>query len=388
MTNYVYAATALTGGANGSLDAIDGTALADGDSAVVLVPGQAVYHYSLDADSAATESSPDVISPDANAGDKRWVLTQVFSSVPRKNFIINGNFDVWQRGTSFSAAGYGADRWFTAVSGSTFDGMQQTFTLGQTDVPNNPRYFSRIIVTSGGLAASFTMQTQRIEFVKTLSGMTATLSFWAKADAVKNMSVEFIQVFGTGGSPSAAVTTIGVTKVALTTSWQKFTVTVALPSISGKTIGTSLNDYLAANFWFDAGSNYDARTDSLGNQSGTFDIAQVQLEQGSVATTFEPRTYGEELALCQRYYWQGEASQRSGYRYVAAAINGCVGAIGSFPVEMRVAPTMAIVTAPKYSSCSNYGLAGTKTGFVHTISTADAAQYQVAGGVYSASAEL
>jgi hypothetical protein len=165
-------------------------------------------------------------------------------------------------------------------------------------------------------------------------------------------------------------------------------VTVNLPSISGKTLGTNLTDHLGVFFWFDAGSDYNTRTDSLGNQSGTFDIAQVQLEQGSVATTFEPRTYGEELALCQRYYWQGYASQVMGSRYVAAATYGCVGAIGSFPVEMRTLPTMGIITDPDYASCSHYDIVALPTGFVHVVATDAAAQYQVQGGVYSASAEL
>ena len=234
------------------------------------------------------------ISADVTAVAAIATEIQAASYFSRKNHIINGNFDVWQRGTSFTSSGYCADHWRAECAlGSTMVHTQQPFPLGQTKVPNNPEYFCRTVATTGGGVTSFIMQTHRIEFVKTLSGVTATFSFYAKADAVKNMTVEFNQYFGTGGSPSATVTTIGVTKVALTTSWQKFTVTVALPSISGKTLGTDLNDYLAVNFWFDAGSDFDARTDSLGNQSGTFDIAQVQLEQGSVATPFEPRTYGE-----------------------------------------------------------------------------------------------
>jgi hypothetical protein len=316
-------------------------------------------------------------------------LTQVFSSVPRKNHIINGNFDVWQRGTSFTEAdSFGADRWAIDCATSTLVATQQTFTLGQTDVPNNPRYFSRTVVTSGGTAGSYAMRTQRIEFVKTLSGVTATFSFYAKADASKNLSVEFSQFFGTGGSPSAQVSSIGVTKVALTTSRQKFTVMVAIPPISGKTLGTDLNDYLGVNFWFDAGSDYNARTDSLGNQSGTFDISQVQLEQGSVATTFEPRTYGEELALCQRYYWQGYASAKTGYRYAAASATNYVGAVGGFPVFMRIIPTMAIVTDPAYVRCAHKDIHASESGFVHRVDPDSAGGFAASNGVYSASAEL
>lgn len=70
-----YGAIALTGGAAGALDDVDGTGLNDGDGAIVKIPTSGeVYEYTLDADSGATESSPNVIAPDANAGNKRWLL--------------------------------------------------------------------------------------------------------------------------------------------------------------------------------------------------------------------------------------------------------------------------------------------------------------------------
>lgn len=79
--NEFYPATGLTGGASGTLDSINGVDLADGDVAMVVLHAHATYGdallvYVLDADSAATEVSPDVIAPDTNAGDKRWVLTR------------------------------------------------------------------------------------------------------------------------------------------------------------------------------------------------------------------------------------------------------------------------------------------------------------------------
>ncbi|MDQ5985860.1 MAG: hypothetical protein CSYNP_01577 [Syntrophus sp. SKADARSKE-3] len=74
MANKIYGAIALTGGGIGSLDVIDGAALADKDVALVAVQDVGVYHYILDADSGASESSPNTICPDTNAGTKRWVL--------------------------------------------------------------------------------------------------------------------------------------------------------------------------------------------------------------------------------------------------------------------------------------------------------------------------
>lgn len=221
-----------------------------------------------------------------------------------RNRIINGNFDIWQRGTSLSAATgvrFLADRWKTQGAGSTCAPSRQSFTLGQTDVPGEPRYFHRVVVASSAGAGNLARLQQFLEGVRSLAGQTATVSFYAKADAAKNIAVEFSQSFGSGGSPSAFVSAIGVTTVGLGTTWAKYTVSVTVPSIAGKVIGTDDNDWLALSFWLDAGSDFNARTNSLGQQSGTFDIAQVQLEPGSIATTFEFRPIGVELGLCRRY---------------------------------------------------------------------------------------
>jgi len=264
-------------------------------------------------------------------------LASYASSLPNfRNRIINGNFDIWQRGTSQTSAGYGsADRWFNYNAGSTKTASQQAFTLGQTDVPGNPKYYLRHVVSSVAGAGNYVASFQKIEGVDTLSGQTVTLSFWAKADSNKSIATEFVHNFGTGGSPSTAITGIQIVTHSLTTSWQKFTVTGSIPSISGKTIGTDGIDYLGVVFWFDAGSDWNSRTNSLGQQSGTFDIAQVQVEEGTVATPFEHRPYGVELALCQRYYWQAVSS----YFGAAYGSGNSVGLI-PFPVEMRATPSI------------------------------------------------
>jgi len=259
-----------------------------------------------------------------------------------RNKIINGNFDHWQRGTSNTSIDNGqylADRWTNFRSGTTANISRQAFTLGQTDVPGEPTYFQRTVTTSSAGAGNYFILYQPIESVRTLAGQTATLSFWTKADASKNIAVEVVQGFGTGGSPSSSVIGIGVTTCALTTSWQKFTVTVNIPSISGKTLGSNNNDYLGLNFWFDAGSAYNSRTNSLGQQSGTFDIAQVQLEAGPVATPFEVRPMGTELALCQRYYQSLVSPPARG----VVTSSSSVGRIGFvLPVTMRAAPTLSM----------------------------------------------
>lgn len=265
-----------------------------------------------------------------------------------RNRIINGDFLVWQRGTSQTLSGYGSDdRWVNANNGSSKSHTRQLFTLGQTAVPGEPIAYSRTVVTSVGGASNFVVKHQRMEGVRTLAGQTLTLSFWAKADAARPIAIDFAQNFGTGGSPSAAVTAIGAQKFNLTTSWQQFTATISVPSISGKTIGTDNNDFFELTFWFDAGSSYNARTASLGQQSGTFEIARVQVEAGSAATPFEVRPIGTELMLCQRYY------QTASYFILYGSY--AVGAYGqvqiTFPTVMRATP--AVNLTPGFSSNVN-----------------------------------
>jgi hypothetical protein len=167
--------------------------------------------------------------------------------------IINGNFDIWQRGTSFTGNEYGVDRWLNFRVGSASTMSRQAFTVGQTDVPGEPQYFCRMAVTSVAGASNFARLTHKIEGVRSFAGQQITVSFWAKADASTNIAIEFGQWFGDGGSPSSFVGAIGTTKKALATSWQKITHTVTVPAIVSKTIGSALSDFLELNIWLDAG---------------------------------------------------------------------------------------------------------------------------------------
>lgn len=220
-----------------------------------------------------------------------------------KNLIINGDFQVWQRGTSQTSSGYGSDdRWKNVHTGSTKVASQQTHTLGSSSPTDKPKYYARTVVTSVAGAGNFVIKAHKIEGVAKSSGETVTLSFWAKADTTKDIAVELTQEFGTGGSPSSTITEIGVTTFSLSTSWTKYTTTISVPGISGKTLGTNGDDLTSINFWLEAGSDFDSRTNTLGQQSGTFDISNVQLEISDVATDFEFVHPADQLARCQRYF--------------------------------------------------------------------------------------
>jgi hypothetical protein len=112
-----------------------------------------------------------------------------------RNRIINGNFDFWQRGTSFTGDEYGADRWGHARVGTTHTATRQAFTLGQTAVPGEPTYFCRTVVVTSSGASNYAILVQRIEDVRTFAGQQVTVSFWAKVDSTKNIAVELVQVW-------------------------------------------------------------------------------------------------------------------------------------------------------------------------------------------------
>ena len=143
-------------------------------------------------------TAPNQVPTNGDLGSAAFLDSSAFYSTGLnpafRNKIINGNFDYWQRGTSTSTAGYLADRWYTNSAGSTFTSSRQSFTLGQTAVPNEPTYFHRTVVTSVAGTGNQVVTYQKIESVRTLAGQTSTLSFWAKADASKNIAVEYVQL--------------------------------------------------------------------------------------------------------------------------------------------------------------------------------------------------
>lgn len=230
-----------------------------------------------------------------------WIGPDQIVDPPRQNLLINSNFDLWQEATSLSS-GSGirrtSDGSNTTSVGTTYYVSREDFTIGQTTVPNGPIHYKRIVTSSVSGASNFCIEQINTESLQITSGKKITLSLWIKADATKNVSVEFVQFFGAGGS--SEVNTIGVKKKQITSSWARYTFTADMPSISGKTIG-STPGYISAVIWLDAGSTFNSRTDSLGQQSGTFDIAQTKLEIGDYATDWEPYDLSDEIKKCQRY---------------------------------------------------------------------------------------
>ena len=267
-----------------------------------------------------------------------WATQSVPSNLfyAGKNKIINGDFGIWQRGTSFNTGNsdyyYGPDRWAAYFYGSNTTTMsQQTFTPGAAPVAGyEGTFFARFLSTNTSTAFR-----QSIEDVRTFAGQTVTLSFWAKAASAITLGSSFTQNFGTGGSSPVDTT---ATSYSITTSWVRYSATTSLPSISGKTIGTnsSLRVIFAAN--------------SVINTN--IDIWGVQLEAGSTATDFVTASGGSpqaELAMCQRYCYKvtNDATDKtiaSGGYYASTVFLGAI----NFPVTMRTVPTATIVNATSY----------------------------------------
>jgi hypothetical protein len=296
--------------------------------------------------------------------------------------IINGNFDVWQRGTSSTTnASLAADRWSLFLNGTSNTVSRQPFIVGQTVVPNNPTYYVRNVVTSSAGTSNYTLFNYRgIENVNNFSGQNITLSFWAKADANKNIALELNQNFGTGGSPSSVVH-FGSQLIALTTTWTKNTITIAVPSITGKTLGSDNNSSMDINFWLDAGSDFNTRTSSLGQQSGTFEFAQVQLNAGSVALPFQPKSYADELRDCQRYYWRMNADVPLGHFATGYNVTTTTALfVVPYEVQMRTSPTFSS-SAPATFNIGPTGIAGTVVTIDTTSKSASSIIFTVASGL-------
>lgn len=218
-----------------------------------------------------------------------------------ENLIINGDFAVWQRGTTQLNAvdGYGSsDRWFNQRYLSTRTVSRVDFDPNQTDVPGKPTFYQNTQFVQGGAQYALTKMTQYIEDVTRLGEQEVTLSFWARSNAgVMALAVEFEQFFGTGGS--SETTGIGSQNIQIGTTWAKYTHTVTMPDCAGSITEDS---HTKLNIWFDAANEYSSRVDSLPPQTGNMDIALIKLEFGDTATDFVVPAPGETLRRCKRYF--------------------------------------------------------------------------------------
>ena len=248
----------------------------------------------------------------------------------RRNLLINGGFDVWQRnGTSVVDSADGpynyitADRWVTYYKG-TYAQIEDTLPTGK--IVKTMRY----TVGSSGNAPNFNQPVENGG--KIMAGQTVTMSWWMKASKSANINSRLPNtasgVFAGGSSAyNLTVTPIGTHPV--TAEWTYHTETKTFPS-------TMSHTNVHFELWGD---------NAEWSASDTFQMANCQLEFGKVATPFEHRSYGEELALCQRYYFKvGGAGNGNTTNIITGGVEGSGGAaVGglAFPTTMRAVPTIS-----------------------------------------------
>ena len=288
-----------------------------------------------------------------------------------RNKIINGKMEIAQRGTTFNTpTGYTLDRWQTATTMVLGVGVTQS-----TDVPAGTEFQNSLRWVVAALAGSPTStQTANIQQViegfnaRDLNNKTFTLGFWVKSAKTGVHCVAFTN----SGNDRSYVTEYTVL-VANTWEFKKVTVTggfttagtwnttngvglrVTFTLASGTSLQTTPNAWQTGNF--KATVNQVNLADSINN---VFALTGVQLEVGTVASSFEHRNHGIELALCQRYFQKSYDSTIdpgtigiSTFATVSQAANVYILFSTNLPVVMRAAPT-AVVYSPNSTRLSGY----------------------------------
>ncbi len=311
------------------------------------------------------------------------VTVQSMGDVGR-NLIHNPLFNIAQRGTGpFTTLTFTVDRWLLAFITDT----PSLTRLVPTDADRAAigdeaaSYMLNNTFTGNAAAGAYSLLSQRIEGVRRLAGKTVTISFWAIADRALKLGVSLTQNFGTGGSPSAVLNLPGQA-VQLSTTWTRYSVTITIPSASGKTLGTVGDDQTSLNLWFSSGATNAAIAGNIGVQSGSLNIWGVQLEIGSVATPLEKPDPRYDLSNCLRFYQTGSV-YIEGYNNTGAALGYQVPFMG----PMRAAPTMQLANQAYVNASGATATNANFTGFAfRALVTVTGAA--VASTLFNASADL
>jgi len=282
-----------------------------------------------------------------------------------RNRIINGDMRIDQRnaGASVTPADgvitYITDRWFV------FEDTDGTVSAQRSTVaPDGFSYSLLVTVTSTDSSLAATQRTvieQRVEGFNfadfafgTASAKTVAVSFWVRS----SVTGTFGGVLKNGTINRAYVFSF---TVANANTWEYKTVTIPGDTSGTWETGNGVGCHLG--FGLATGSSYSAAAGSWGStdvsgvtggvnlmatNGATFYVTGVQLEPGTVATPFERRSYGQELALCQRYYALTQA-KTGGYGAPGLVLRSAV----YFPVTMRAAPSMAFTLTEDVNASSH-----------------------------------
>ena len=292
----------------------------------------------------------------------------------RRNLIINGAMQVAQRGTSSTSTGYQTvDRITTTTSGGIDNACtyaQVNVSSGTTPYTNGFRKAFKItngdqssIATNDYVYFSYNFEAQDIAnsgWNYTSSSSFITLSFWVKSSVAQefhgylktNDGTAQLYSFSTGSL--TADTWTKVIKTIPGNSNLQFDNDINtgfILRIAGY-MGTYRTGSLTQNQWaaYDSSVRYPNFTDTwFDTNDSTLEFTGLQLEVGSQATPFEHRSFGEELSLCQRYYYKHvdgntKTVTENGTHYTGAYIFASFTA----PTAMRTAPSVEVVTGSAY----------------------------------------
>ena len=254
----------------------------------------------------------------------------------RRNLIINGAMQVAQRGTSFSHNGavqqFPVDRNRVEIYAGGFatptGGTSAQVSLSDAD--SELIGFDKALRITSASDSKLCYVYQKIEGkVKETATKQITVSFYARIDSgtfTLQSQGRTSQSFGSGGSSDVNVYA-DYEDAVITTRWKRMQYTLTLPSVTAKTFGTAPHVFVRA-----------IQSEDL-SAVGWLEITGFQVEVGKVATPFEHRSYGEELALCQRYF-QVFPPRNGGMLYwTVSYLGGTVRAIVLVPSPMRALPT-------------------------------------------------
>ena len=290
----------------------------------------------------------------------------------RRNIVINGAMQVAQRGTSTTGLGTSHDTYHTVDRFKLLTGSDATagrFTMSQSSVTDLAGFSNAIklqcttadtsIAAGEACVLSTVFEGQDLQRLLNTSTSTKafTVSFYAKANESRAVALEVRTSHGTNRQIAKLFT--------ITSSWQRFEFNVPAAA-SGMQFGDDNSNDLQLNWWQHAGSTYAGGTLStdwegatnanraagvgslFASTSNFFEITGVQMELGAEASDFEHRSYGEELALCQRYYFKFlEGSTKEigvAWYYTASHASFFL----RYPTTMRATPTGIDTTGTGY----------------------------------------